>query len=91
MSLPLRSDGSLKPLTFLFYPILYNLASVGSEHTLGMELYAVYVVLTVAQRHDHAVVRQCGNFKTRWYGVAVYYPTVVCLLSARRGRPLLGL
>ena len=42
-----------------------------------MELYAVYVVLTVAQRHDHAVVGQCGNFKARWYGVAVYHPTVV--------------
>ena len=63
MSLPLRPDGSLKPLTFLFYPVLYNLASVGSEHTLWMELYAVYVEVLVPQSHDIAVIRHSRNVK----------------------------
>lgn len=55
-------------------PVLHDGLSLWGQHTLGMELYAVDVVVLVAQAHDAAVVAHRRHIQTFGEACAVDHP-----------------
>lgn len=61
----------------MFQEIAYHGATFGGEHALGVELDAVDVVLTMAERHDLSFVALGGDLQTVGEACLVDHPTVV--------------
>ena len=65
---------ALKLRFSLFYPVSQHGLAIRSKHAFRVELYAVYVILTMAQCHYLPFVALGGNLKAGREVVFAYHP-----------------